>query len=44
MPTSVGVSLIAFGAVLTSVSDWAGSAVALVGVAWEGFVFLRAGR
>lgn len=41
--TSVGSSLLAFGAILTSVSAVAGSVVAALGVAWEGFIFFRAG-
>lgn len=40
----LGGSLIALGAVLTTVSDVAGCVVASIGVAWEGFLFWRAGR
>jgi hypothetical protein len=34
---------LAFGAVLTSVSDVAGSVVASLGLAWEAFLFYQAG-
>lgn len=43
MPSSVGSSLLAFGAVLTSVSDNAGCVVAGLGVLWEAFLFYKAG-
>jgi len=43
MPSSVGSSLLAFGAILTAVSGWVGAAVAATGVAWESWVFFRAG-
>lgn len=41
--TSVGSALLAFGAILTSVSAMAGTGVAACGAAWEGYVFFRAG-
>lgn len=44
MPSSVGSSLLAFGAILTTVSDVVGCVVAGLGLAWEGFLFVRAGR
>lgn len=44
MPTGIGATLIGFGAVLTTVSDVVGSFVAFAGVAWETFLFYRAGR
>jgi hypothetical protein len=43
MPSSVASALLAFGAVLTSVSAEAGSAVAGAGILWEAFLFYRAG-
>lgn len=42
--SSVGSSLLAFGAVLTSISALAGSLVAALGAAWETFLFVHAGR
>ncbi len=44
MPTGVGASLLAFGAILTSISDVAGVCVAFAGVAWEAFLLWRAGQ
>lgn len=44
MPSSVGGSLLAFGAVLTAVSAEAGAVVAGLGFAWEAFLFYTAGR
>jgi hypothetical protein len=44
MPTSLGLSVIGFGAVLTSVSAAAGSVVAGLGCLWECFVFYSVGR
>ena len=43
MPSSITVSLISLGAVLTSVSDIAGVVVAALGVVWEIFLSLLAG-
>lgn len=43
MPSSVGSSLLAFGAILTSVSDTAGCIVAGAGLAWEFFLLIQAG-
>lgn len=39
-----GLSLIGFGAVMTTVSDAVGAVIAGLGVAWEGFLLWRAGR
>jgi hypothetical protein len=44
MPSPVATTLIGFGAVLTSVSSVAGSAVAGLGLMLQGFLFLKAGR
>lgn len=44
MPSSVGSALLAFGAILTTVSDVAGCIVAGFGAAFELAVFYRAGR
>ena len=44
MPSSVATTLIGFGAVLTAVSATAGAVAAGVGVAFEAFVFYRAGN
>lgn len=44
MPSSVGGSLLIFGAVTTSVSAVAGTIIAAAGVAWEAAIFYIAGR
>lgn len=44
MPSSGSIALIAFGAVLTSVSGTAGSIVAGVGVVWEALMVYGASR
>lgn len=44
MPSSVGSSLFALGAILTAVSGPGGVAVAFLGLLWECFLFFRAGR
>jgi hypothetical protein len=43
MPSSGSTSLLALGAILTSVSATAGCIVGGLGVIWEGFVFFRSG-
>lgn len=43
MPSGGATTLIAFGAILTSVSATAGTIVAGVGVLWEGYLFYRLG-
>lgn len=43
MPSPGATSLIALGAVLTSISGVAGSAIAALGVVWEAFLFYRLG-
>ncbi len=42
--TPLGTALIAAGAVTTTVSDVAGVVLAGIGLAWETFLFWRAGR
>lgn len=45
MPSSLSITLVGFGAVLTSVSAVAGSIVAGAGLAWEAFtVFVEPER
>lgn len=43
LPSSVGTSFLAFGAVLTALSPLAGALVAFLAVCWEVFLFVKAG-
>ena len=44
MPSSPGTSLLVLGAILSTVSDVAGCGIAMLGFAWEAFLFYKAGR
>lgn len=44
MPTGFGASLLALGAVTTTVSDVLGCLIAATGAVFEGYVLWRAGR
>lgn len=44
MPSSVGSAVLVFAAVLTALSPVAAAIVAALAVAWEAFLFYRAGQ